>query len=93
MTETEFPEFLSQAYQSLTRATTAFEYNTYIHPFLKRFYAKNMRDAPDNTIKIKSIYAEQPSRHENHIGKINLCSDLASDSFIMGDGGVLRNTD
>jgi hypothetical protein len=93
MTKHEFSEFLSQAYQSLEPPTSALKYNTDTHPFLKRFYAKEMRDVSGNTVKYKSIYAEHSSRHETHIGQINLCSDLASDSFIMGDNGVLRNTD
>jgi len=52
-----------------------------------------MKDVTENTIEINSSCAEQPSRHENHIGKLNLCSDLASVSSIMGYDGNLRNTD
>jgi len=50
-------------------------------------------DVTENTLKIRSIYGGHASKHENHIGKINLCSDLASDSFIMGENGILRKTD
>ena len=60
---------------------------------MKAFYAKDTKDLAYNTVKIRSIYAEQPSIHANHIGKIKLCGDLASDSFIMRDSGALRNTD
>ena len=42
---------------------------------------------------VRRALLEHSSRHENHIGGMNLCSGLASDSFIMGDNGVLRNTD
>jgi hypothetical protein len=92
MTKGKFSEFLSQAYQSLETTTSAKEYNT-TNQLLKNVYGKDMRDVTENTLKIRYIYAGHASKHENHIGKINLCSDLASDSFIMGDNGTLRNTD
>jgi len=88
----ETSEFLAEAYQSLVNSPTALDYNNYVNQLLKNVYGKDMRDITENTEKIRSIYAGHASKHENHIGKINLCSDLASDSFIMGESGILRKT-
>jgi len=86
-------EFLSESYQSLVNSPTAVDYNTYVNQLLKNIYAKAMRDITEKTLNIRHIYAGHASKHENHIGKINLCSYLASESYIMGDNGTLRNTD
>jgi hypothetical protein len=89
----EISQLLSESYQSLVNSPTALDYNNGNNLLLKDLYGKDMRDVTENTEKIRSIYAGHASKHENHIGKINLCSDLASDSFIMGDNGILRKTD
>ena len=89
----EISQFLSESYQSLVTLPTALDYNNGNNLLLKDLYGKDMRDVAENTEKFRSIYAGHASKHENHIGKINLCSDLASDSFIMGDNGILRKTD
>jgi len=91
--QNEISQFLSESYQSLVNSPTALDYNNGNNLLLKDLYAKDMRDVAENTEKFRSIYAPHASKHENHIGKINLSSDLASDSFIMGDNGILRNTD
>ena len=89
----EISEFLSEAYQRLVNSPTALDYNNGTNQLLKNVYGKDMRDVTENTEKNRFIYAGHASKHENHIGKINLCSDLASDSFIMGENGILRKTD
>jgi len=89
----EISQFLSEAYQSLVNSPTALDYNNGNNQLMKNVYGKDMRDVTENTEKIRSIYANHASKHENHIGKMNLCSDLASDSFIMGGNGILRKTD
>jgi len=88
----EISQFLSESYQSLVNSPTALDYNNGNNLLLKDLYAKDMKDVSENTQKFRSIYAGHASKHDNHIGKINLCSDLASDSFIMGDNGILRKT-
>jgi hypothetical protein len=80
----EISQFLSESYQSLVNSPTALDYNNGNNQLLKNVYGKDMRDATENTEKIRSIYAGHASKHENHIGKINLCSDLASDSLSWG---------
>jgi len=87
-------QFLSEAYGSVENSSnpSALAYNT-TNQLLKNVYGKDMRDVAENTEKNRSIYAGHASKHVNHIGKINLCSDLASDSFIMGENGILRKTD
>ena len=89
----EISQFLSESYQSLVNSPTALDYNNGNNQLLKNLYGKDMRDVTENTEKNRSIYAGHASKHENHIGKIDLCSDLASDSFIMGENGILRKTD
>jgi len=89
----EISQFLSESYQSLVNSPTALDYNNGNNLLLKDLYGKDMRDVAENTEKFRSIYAPHVSKHENHLSKINLSSDLASDSFIMGDNGILRNTD
>jgi hypothetical protein len=91
MTYTNLATFLSDVDQTPS-ATTALKFNTKVK-FMRKFYAKDMREVADNTIRYRSIHGEHASRHENHIGKINICSDLAADSFITGENGTLRGTD